>query len=115
MNDPAAADTGIDLPAIMSRNDTARQVIAAFITGMPPLSGLWRRIGAALEDTPVLAARVTMLAAELKEARLDLADMLAAARATLAAHADGETDPLWYLRDELDARPACTRHPRRPA
>jgi len=114
MNDPAA-DTGIDLPAIMSRNDTARHVIAAFITGMPPLSALWRRIGSALEDTPVLTAHVTMLAAELKEARLDLADMLAAARATLSAHADGETDPLWYLRDELDARQARAQHRKGPA
>jgi hypothetical protein len=94
----------------MSRNDTARQIIAGFITDMPPLSCLWRRIGYALEDTPALTAYATMLAAELKEARLDLADMLAAARATLAAHADGERDPLWYLRDELDARQARTQH-----
>jgi hypothetical protein len=56
-----------------------------------------------------------MLAAELKEACLDLADMLAAARATLAAHADGERDPLWYLRDELGARQARTQHRGGPA
>jgi hypothetical protein len=30
-------------------------------------------------------------------------DLVAAARATLAAAADGEADPLYYLRDELTA------------
>jgi hypothetical protein len=31
-------------------------------------------------------------------------DLIAAARATLTAAADGEPDPLYYLRDELSAR-----------
>ena len=31
------------------------------------------------------------------------ANLLAAARATLSAERDGESDPLWYLRDELRA------------
>jgi hypothetical protein len=35
---------------------------------------------------------------------MDRANLLAAIRATLAAHADDETDPLYYLRDELNAR-----------
>jgi hypothetical protein len=36
--------------------------------------------------------------------RASHADLLAAARAVLAAEHDGEHDPLWYLRDELAAR-----------
>jgi hypothetical protein len=43
--------------------------------------------------------------------RLDRANLLAAIRATLAADAEGEPDPLGYLRDELDTTgaPAATR------
>ena len=37
--------------------------------------------------------------------RLDRANLLAAARATIAAHHDGEPDPLAYLRDELNVQP----------
>ena len=52
--------------------------------------------------------------AELEAVRLDRANLLAAIRATLAADAEGESDPLGYLRDELDSpdAPAATR--RRP-
>jgi hypothetical protein len=42
------------------------------------------------------------------------ADLLAAARATLAAARDGEADPLYYLRDALDAHgqlPGVGQHP----
>jgi DNA-binding XRE family transcriptional regulator len=35
--------------------------------------------------------------------RLAHANLIAAARATLAAAEDGEADPLYYLRDELHA------------
>ncbi len=34
----------------------------------------------------------------------DWHDLIAAARATLGAHADGEPDALYYLRDELEAQ-----------
>jgi hypothetical protein len=34
---------------------------------------------------------------------MDRANLLAAMRATMAAHADGEPDPLWYVRDALDS------------
>jgi hypothetical protein len=34
------------------------------------------------------------------------ANLLAAARAAVAAAEDGEPDPLWYLRDELGAESA---------
>jgi hypothetical protein len=36
--------------------------------------------------------------------RLDRANLAAAAFATIAAHQDGEPDPLSYLRDELGAQ-----------
>jgi hypothetical protein len=35
-------------------------------------------------------------------------------RAALAAHADGEPDPMWYLRDELNAPESLPPGSRRP-
>jgi len=56
-----------------------------------------------LSDLSQLVAEITRLAGELDRSRMDRANLLAAMRATLAAHTDGDTDPLWYLGDELDA------------
>ena len=68
-----------------------------------------------INDLADLVAELTRLAGELDQARLDRANLRAAMRAALAAHADGEPDPMWYLRDELDAPeslPADSRRPR---
>lgn len=58
---------------------------------------------AALVDE--LVNEVTRLSTLLGSARRANADLLAAGRATLAALADGEDDPLFYLRDELPDPP----------
>lgn len=55
-----------------------------------------------LGEVPVLLAEVDRLAQLLSRSRLDFANLLAAARATLGADQDGESDPLAYLRDEVD-------------
>ncbi|BCJ50419.1 hypothetical protein Asp14428_18940 [Actinoplanes sp. NBRC 14428] len=55
----------------------------------------------AVADVPVLLAEIDRLAVLLSRTRWDFADLLAAARATLAAHDDGESDPLAYLRDAV--------------
>jgi hypothetical protein len=52
-------------------------------------------------DVPALAREVDRLYLLLRESRRRLADLQAAAQATLNAHHDGEPDPLTYLRDEL--------------
>jgi hypothetical protein len=52
-------------------------------------------------ETQILRAQITRLAAELAAARLESANRLAAMHAALGAAADGEPDPLEYLRDEL--------------
>jgi hypothetical protein len=106
---------GIDLQQISTRNKHARNIIAGFASVHPALADWWQALADALADTAALAALVTRLSAELDRARLDRANLRAAMRATLAAHADGEPDPLWYLRDELDAPenlPAASREPR---
>jgi len=69
------------------------------------LSGFWQCTAAgratmtALADLPPLCDRID----RLNRNRRRHQDLEAAARATLAAHADGEADPLYYLRDQLEA------------
>ena len=67
-----------------------------------------------INDLADLVAELTRLAGELDHARLDRANLRAAMRAALAAHADGEPDPLWYLRDELNAAEGAADASRRP-
>ena len=81
---------------ITTRNDVARNIIAGFAAVMPTLAGVWRFVDTALADVPAVLA-------ELEAVRLDRANLLAAIRACLAARAEGEPDPLGYLRAELDA------------
>jgi hypothetical protein len=67
-----------------------------------------------VNDTVALSAEITRLSAEIEHSRLDRANLLAAMRAALAAHADGEADPMWYLRDELDPPQNAADAARRP-
>jgi hypothetical protein len=105
-------NTTTDLQEITARNQTARQIITGFAIEMPTMVEIWHHLQNALHDTPVLVAETGRLSAELAQARRDRANILAAAQATIAAHADGEPDPLCYLRDELDAQNAGSRSPR---
>ena len=105
----------IDLEEIAARNQTARHMIAGFAAEMPALAEFWRNLDTALADTLTLSAEIARLTAELSAARLDRANLLAAIRATIAAHADGEADPLSYLRDELDARQMPAQRHGRPS
>lgn len=61
-------------------------------------------IWTAVADVPVLLAEIERLRRLLAWTRTDHANLLAAAQATLAAHADGEDDPLYYVRDEIAAQ-----------
>jgi hypothetical protein len=90
------------LTEVTSRNDIARDLIAGFAAIKPNLAGVWRYVDRALTDIPALLAELSRVRAELEAVRLDRANLLAAIRATLAADAEGEDDPLGYLRDELD-------------
>jgi hypothetical protein len=55
-----------------------------------------------LADIARLLTEITSLHSQLSESRLRAANLEAAIRAALGAHSDGETDPLSYLRDEID-------------
>ena len=78
------------------------------------LADWWQAVDDALSDAAALCEQVTRLSADVDRVRLDRANLLAAMRAALAAHADGEADPLWYLRDELDAPDSAADASRRP-
>jgi hypothetical protein len=58
----------------------------------------------ALDTIPLLCAEIGRLRARLARTLTDLHNLVAASRATLGADADGEPDPMYYLRDELDAQ-----------
>jgi len=100
----SAPESGISLEAVYARNDIARRIVAGAVSALPAASELWSQVDDALADVPALGAVIGRLAAQLADTRMDRANLLAAMRATIAAQADGEPDPLYYLRDELNAR-----------
>ena len=67
-----------------------------------------------INDLARLVAEITRLAGELDRTRMDRANLLAAMLAALAANADGDPDPMWYLRDELDAADSAADTSREP-
>jgi hypothetical protein len=94
----------INLREVSTRNNAARRVIAGFSAALPTLAEVWQYLGHALSDATLLSSEIVNLSDQLLRARLDRANILAAARATLAAHDESEPDPLFYLRDELEAQ-----------
>jgi len=96
--------TNSDLHELNARNDNARHIIDGCASAMPTLADMWQYLREALNDAHTLTAEITRLSGELEYIRLDRANLLAAIRATLAAHAAGEPDPIRYIRDELDGR-----------
>ena len=98
-----------------ARSPPATTSRATSSPGSPRSRRRWRACGGsstrALADVPAVLADLGRARAELEAVRLDRANLLAAIRASLAADAEGEPDPLGYLRDELDApgTPAATR------
>jgi hypothetical protein len=79
-----------DLQEAANRHDTATAVIDT--------------LSRALDTIPLLSAEITRLRRRLAAKLKDFNDLLAATKATLNAQADGEDDPLYYLRDELQAQ-----------
>jgi hypothetical protein len=102
----------INLQEVTARNENARHIVVGCAAALPTLTDTWRNLQDALDDALALSAEITRLSAELERARLDRANLRAAMGATLAAHADGEPDPMWYLRDALNAPDTASR--RRP-
>jgi hypothetical protein len=91
----------INMFDVYARNDHARRMVAGFAAEMPSLSRLWQQVDRALADVPTLGMACARLTAELSGVRIDRARLVAAMRAALTAHVQGDDDPLSYLRDEL--------------
>lgn len=98
----------LSLREVITRNDNARRIIAGFSSDMPTLGEIWRYLEDALSDVPVLSEEIARLSSELRDTRLDRADLMAAARATIAAYRESEPDPLFYLIDELKTQTSDT-------
>lgn len=101
---PNRASIDTDLQEAANRHDTATVIVDT--------------LSRALDTIPLLSAEISRLRRRLATTLHDLNNLLAAARATLSAHADGEEDPLYYLRDELTAQGqlrAEQHHKERPA
>jgi hypothetical protein len=98
----SAPETGINLHAVYVRSDNALRIVAGFASQIPALSAMWQQVDRALADVPVMGAAIARLTAELAGTRLDRANLLAAMRAAIAAQADGEPDPFWYIRDAIE-------------
>ncbi|WP_300614412.1 hypothetical protein [Trebonia sp.] len=79
-----------DLQEVASRHDSATAAMD--------------RLARALDTIPLLCAEIIRLRRRLASTLNDLRNLIAAARATLSADADGERDALYYLRDELQAQ-----------
>jgi hypothetical protein len=73
------------------------------------------KLAAALDTIPRLCTEIGRLRVRLARPITDLHNLIAAARATLGAHADGEPDALYYLRDELDAQGQLPPQHREPS
>ena len=103
MNTSNRASIDTDLQEVANHHDTATAVVDT--------------LGRALDTIPLLSAEIARLRQRLTMTLNDFSNLLAAAKATLSAHADGEEDPLYYLRDELNAQGqlrAEQRHRERP-
>ncbi len=88
-NEPHIPRPTTDQEAVLAHLHAARR--------QPTPVAVWTAVG----DIPVLLAEIDRLARLLTSTLCDLADLLAAARATLAADHEGEPDPLTYLRDAV--------------
>jgi hypothetical protein len=91
----------VNMVAVYFRNEHARLVVAGFKASAPSLGTVWQQVDRALADVPTLGSVIACLTAEVAGTRLDRANLIAAIRAALSAQADGDDDPLSYLRDEL--------------
>jgi hypothetical protein len=93
-----------NLLEVSTRAEHARHIIAGFSRAAPTLADLWDYVYDALSDIPDLTAEIAGLRERLTAIRIERANLAAAGRITIVAYHNGESDPLSYLRDELQAQ-----------
>ncbi len=94
----------INLLEVSTRAEHARHIITGFSLASPTLADLWRQVDEALSDIPILIAEISRLRDWLTAIRIERANLAAAGRITIAAHLNGESDPMACLQDELLAQ-----------
>lgn len=94
---PVTRQPRVDLGAVLRRY---RAALAASDEG-----AFVAAVVAAAAQVPALLVELGQARAQLGAVRLRYANLVAAGRATLIAHANGERDPLAYLCAELPAPP----------
>jgi hypothetical protein len=99
-----SSTTRIDLLEANARGRTAHNIITGFALAVPALTDLWHQVHDSLADIPALISEIARLDDALTSARLERANLAAAAKATIGAHGNADPDPLSYLRDELAAQ-----------
>jgi hypothetical protein len=90
----------INTPDTTQQSDTD---LREAITHHDSALAIIRPVTDALNLIPSLAGEIRHLRRRLASTLLDQQDLIAAGQATLGAHADGEPDPFYYLRDQLQA------------
>jgi hypothetical protein len=88
-----------------------REQYRALLRGEPAAADPAAALVAVAAEVLGLCDRVDRLARLLAQARCAYANLAAAARAALSAQAEGESDPWWYLRDELGPDPVPPLEP----
>jgi hypothetical protein len=89
------------IPEIAIDQDQVLATIALELARMYICARCRRAVTPLIDNITQLAEEITRLHDALIAERLTSANLLAAIRAALGAAADGEADPLAYLRDEL--------------
>jgi hypothetical protein len=89
------------IPNIAIDNDEVLAAIALELARVHICDQCHRTVPPLIDHIAQLVGEITRLHDALIKERLTSANLLAAIRAALGAAADGEADPLAYLRDEL--------------
>ena len=90
-----------NLPTITVGDDKVLAAIALELARVQICNQCHGTVPPLIDNIAQLAGEITRLHGALITERLTSANLLAAIRAALGAAADGEADPLAYLRDEL--------------
>ncbi len=90
-----------NLPTIATVDDEVLAAIAIELARVQICDQCHATVPPLIDNIAQLAGEITRLHDALISERLTSANLLAAIRAALGAAADGEADPLAYLRDEL--------------
>jgi hypothetical protein len=101
MSDEARSTDSLQEAA--TRHHRIAQHLANLLASTYP-DDIWPYLGFVLADIPAMAGLISRQGTDLAQARLNRANLAAAALAVIAATREGEPDALSYLRDELRAQ-----------